>query len=301
MKQTHFFSLIVLLAFCASPLFASDHYPTPSDIVKTYFNALDGGDFTTLDQLIAEDLRATAPFAPQPLNKPAWMGVGQGFKAAFPDMKHEVLDCIESGYKVVIRGVFKGKNDGPMMGNPATGNYVNTPFTTVFELNNAWKIRVVEVQFDQKLFESQLMAGLPNQAAAAEATVRGILAAADAGDTEKLATCFHADAVHYFSGQPNSLGDFKKRVAAFKTGFPDVRREMHVLYAGNGIVTVQGWLTGTQTGPFMGKPATGNQVKVSALGYYKLDATGKVTEAWVEMDTAALQAQLNGDQLAGGK
>lgn len=301
MKQSKIFHLIVLLAFFASPLFANNHYPAPSDMVKNYFIAIDGGDFATLDKLIAGDLLATAPFAPQPLNKEAWMGVGQGFKTAFPDMKHEVLECIESGNKVVIRGVFKGKNDGPMMGNPATGNYVNTPFTTVFELNNAWQIRIIDVKFDMKFFENQLMAGLPNPAAAAEATVRGILAAADAGDTEKLTSFFKADAVHYFSGQPNSMADFKKRVAAFKTGFPDVRRELKVLYAGNGIVTVQGWLTGTHNGVFMGRAATGKKVRVSALGYYKLDAAGKVTEAWVEMDTAALQGQLNGDPLTGGK
>ena len=301
MKQSKFFALPIFLSFFSLALFANNNYPTPADIVKQYFDGVDAGRFIEVEKLLAEDFMASAPFSPQALPKQAWIGVGQGFKSAFPDMKHEVLNYIESGNTVVAQGVFKGKNDGPMMGNPATGNVVNLPFTTIFELDKSWKIKAIHVQFDQKSFEAQLMAGLPNPLAAAEATVRGIMAAADAGDGEKVISFFTSDAKHYFSGQLNTNDQFKTRVAAFKAGFPDIKRTAEEIIVSGNVITVRGLLTGTNTGAFMGAPATNNPIKVSVLGVYKLNSAGKVMEAWIELDGASVQMQLKGSAVAKGK
>ncbi|MFN0173864.1 MAG: ester cyclase [Saprospiraceae bacterium] len=301
MKHSKFFALPIFLSFFSIALFANNNYPTPTDIVKQYFAGVDAGRFAEVEKLLSEDFMANAPFSPQALPKQAWVGVGQGFKAAFPDMKHEILSSIESGFNVAVRGVFSGQNNGPMMGNPATGNNVSLPFNTIFEFNSHWKIKAIHVQFDQKAFEAQLMAGLTDAAASAEATVRGIMAAADAGDTEKLVSYFAADGVHYFSGVANTNEEMKKRVAGLKAGFPDVKRNLRVVSNNNGTIAVQGWLEGTNTGSFMGQPATGKKIKISALGVYKLNAQGKVTEAWVELDTATMMNQLKEEPSSKGK
>ncbi len=159
MKKLTFLSLLLTLATWSV---SAGNYPTPSDIVKAYFNQLDNGNFSELEKLLAEDLLASAPFLPQPAPKQAWLGVGKGFKVAFPDMKHEILAAVETGFTIAVRGVFKGKNDGAMMGNPPTGNIVSVPFNTMFELDKSMKIKSVYVQFDQKAFEMQLLAGLSN-------------------------------------------------------------------------------------------------------------------------------------------
>ncbi|MFN0213230.1 MAG: ester cyclase [Saprospiraceae bacterium] len=301
MKHSKFFALPIFLSFFSIALFANNNYPTPTDIVKQYFANVDAGNSAEVEKLLSDNFMANAPFSPQALPKQAWIGVGQGFKAAFPNMQHEVLSCIESGFSVAVRGVFKGKNDGPMMGNPATGNYVKLPFTTIFELDKSWKIKLIDVQFDQKSMESQLMAGLPNPVAAAEATVRGIMQAADAGDGEKVISFFAPDAKHYFGGQLNTNDQLKMRVAAFKAGFPDIKRTLDEIVVSGNTVLIRGWIRGTNTNSFMGAPATNNSINVSVLGEYKLNSAGKVTEAWVELDGAAVQMQLKGGSVAKGK
>ena len=76
---------------------------------------------------------------------------------------------------------------------------------------------------------------------------------------------------------------------------------MTVVASSNNSVTIKGWLTGTNTGTFMGKPATNNKIKVSVLGVYNFNEEGKVTEAWVEMDSATLMGQLKGEITASAK
>lgn len=295
MKQIKFFSLTLLLALIATSLFAHPNYPAPTDVVKTYFSNLDAGKFAEVEKILSDDLTATAPFAPQPMPKQAWIGVGQGFKTAFPDMKHEVTEWIEAGNKVVVRGIFKGKNDGPMNGNPATGNQVSVPFTTVFGLNSAWKIKTVDVQFDQKMMETQLMSGLPNPAAKAEMDIRAMLAAADEGNGEKFMAYWLPNAPNYFAGKQTSGDDMKKRIVGFKTGFPDIKRNLEEVIVSGNSVTVRGWVTGTNSGQFRGQAPTGKAIKVPWLGLYKLNAAGKIEAGWVEFDTAMLESQLKGD------
>jgi len=295
MKLTKFFSLTLLLALVASALFARPNYPAPTDVVKTYFSNLDAGNLGEVEKLLADDFSATAPFAPQAMPKQAWLGVGQGFKTAFPNMKHEVVEYIESGNSVVVRGIFKGKNDGPMQGNPATGNQVSVPFTTVFGLNTAWKIKMVDVQFDQKAFETQLMAGLPNPAVKAELDIRAMLAAADEGNGDRFMAYWLPDAPNYFAGKQTSGEDMKKRIVGFKTGFPDIKRNLEEVIVSGNSVTVRGWVTGTNSGQFRGQAPTSKAIKVPWLGLYKLNAAGKIEAGWVEFDTAMLDSQLKGD------
>lgn len=300
MKKFKFFALPCCLLLLTLSL-SGYNYPTPTDIVKAYFAAIDNGNTAELEKLLADELQANAPFAPQTLPKQAWLGVGQGFKSAFPDMQHEILDYVETGLRVAVRGVFKGKNDGPMMGNPATGNRVAVPFNTMLELNAAWKIKAVYVQFDQKLFEAQLMAGMPNPAAKAELDVRAFLNAADRGEADKALSYCAANSVHYFGGERIAGEDLKKRMLAFKAGFPDIKRSIDEITVNGHIVTIRGWVTGTNTGAFMGAPATGNKVKVSMLAVYKLDTAGKIAEAWIEFDRATIEKQLKTGATAGGK
>ncbi len=261
--------------------------------IRELFTLMDAGQTEKFSQYCAADFKISNPFLPAPSPIQAFQGVLQTQKTAFPDMKHEVVEIISDGKNVTTRGIFSGTNTGSMMGNPPTGNKVSLPFLVLDQLDDKGKITSRTVQFDSKSFEAQLMAGI-NLNASSEATVRGIMAAADAGDGEKLISYFATDAKHYFGGQLNSNDELKKRVGAFKTGFPDIKRSVEEILVNNNIVTIRGWLFGTNTGAFMGKPATGNKIKVSVLGLYKLNAEGKVTEAWVELDGKSLESQLKG-------
>jgi predicted ester cyclase len=61
---------------------------------------------------------------------------------------------------VVTSGIFKGTNTGSMMGNSPTGNKVSLPFLVLDHVDANGKIVSRNVLFDNKAFESQLMAGI---------------------------------------------------------------------------------------------------------------------------------------------
>lgn len=285
-----FFPLNLAAVFFGSP-------KTGEKIVIDYFSKVDAGEIEAVGKLLSEGFVAVAPFSPVPFDKQGWKGVGYGFKTAFPDMQHQLLNYFEKDGKVAVQGLFKGTNTGPNMGNPATGNAVELPYISIFEFDDEEKITSLNIMFDQKSFEAQLMAGI-NPNAAAEALVNGIMRAADAGNGDAVMSYFTPDAKHYFGGVANSNEELKMRVAGFKAAFPDIHRTLEVLSFSNNIICCKGYFIGTNTGMFMGKPATGNKINVSVLGVYKINNEGKVTEAWVEMDTAALMSQLKGETLA---
>ncbi|MBL7826620.1 MAG: ester cyclase, partial [Saprospiraceae bacterium] len=138
------------------------------------------------------------------------------------------------------------------------------------------------------------MAGLPNPAAFAELNIRSMLAAADKGDIEKFISYWAPDGKNYFTGKETSMEDMKKRIAAFKAGFPDIKRTLDKVVVSGNIVTLRGWVTGTNTGMFRGQPGTGNAIKLYWLGFYELNEQGKIKAGYVEFDTATLESQLKG-------
>ncbi|MEQ1743907.1 MAG: ester cyclase, partial [Saprospiraceae bacterium] len=296
MKQLKFFSLVILFSLLQTATFAQSQ--NASKVVTDYFAWIDAGNIEAVGSLLTDDFVATAPFAPVPFDKMAWRGVGQGFKTAFSGMQHEITDWVASGNKVAVKGMFRGTNTGPNMGNPPTGNKVSLPFNTFFEFDGMGKIKSLVTQFDMKSFEAQLMAGRdPN--AAAEAAIRAMLAAADAGDGDKFMSYWAADGVNYFAGKQTSGDDMTKRIMAFSMGFPDIKRHLDEVVVSGNNVTVRGWVTGTNTSQFRGQAPTGNSIKVPWLGFYKLDNAGKVQSGWVEFDTQILESQLMGGSATG--
>ena len=78
---------------------------------------------------------------------------------------------------------------------------------------------------------------------------------------------------------------------AFFEGVPDLRAEIHEQAAeGNKVFTYKTF-HGTQTGPFMGIPPTGNEFTVEAIDIMTV-VDGQITEHWVVMDRLGLLQQL---------
>ncbi len=290
MKKTILLTILTLNFFGLAQVMNAQE-KIAAKIVTDYFAKVDAGDIEGIGTLLTEDFQAIAPFSPVPFDKMAWRGVGQNFKTAFTGMKHEILDCFADDNKVAVKGMFYGKNTGVNMGMSPTGNSVKVAFNSIFELDGKGKIRKLNTQFDLKSFEAQLMVGI-NLGASLEEASLAFFAAADEGNVDKMLSYLAPDAKHYFAGVSNTNEELKKRVLGFKAGFPDIKRELKVISNSNGTVVLKGWLVGTNTAPFMGKPATGKKINVSAMGVYKFNAEGKITEAWVEMDSATLMAQL---------
>jgi steroid delta-isomerase-like uncharacterized protein len=78
---------------------------------------------------------------------------------------------------------------------------------------------------------------------------------------------------------------------SFLAAFPDMRiRHEEVIGEGETVAT-RGHFTGTHRGSFMGIPATGKQVTVKYMDFWRF-RDGKAVENWVQMDLLGLMQQL---------
>lgn len=282
---------MILIAIAEFVNLVSGQESKAKQIVMDYFTWVDAGKIEEVGQLLHDQLSVMAPFSPTAMDKAAWKQVGLGFGQAFPDMKHEIVDWFANGDKVAVRGYFKGTNKGPMMGMPATGNWVSTSFNTLFTLDGHGKIKAIYVQFDQKDFEAQLMKGIM-PGSDLKMKILDMMKAADAGDAEKFGSYWALDSKNYFGGQEGNLEEMKKRILGFKMAFPDAWRNIKEITVTGNKVFINGEFTGTNDGMFMGKPATHRKVKLSHLGEYHFNADGKITMGRVEADYGNLMSQL---------
>ena len=77
----------------------------------------------------------------------------------------------------------------------------------------------------------------------------------------------------------------------FMESFPDGQTRTEDLIAEGDKVVERYTFTGTNTGPFMGSPATGKKVQIESMSIYRF-ANGKIVEHWGENDSMGLMAQL---------
>jgi steroid delta-isomerase-like uncharacterized protein len=93
---------------------------------------------------------------------------------------------------------------------------------------------------------------------------------------------------------PDSRGPagVKEAVTKNRTAFPDFRGTVEDLIAeGDKVVARITW-TGTNTGDFFGRPATGKHVTSSAILIFRF-ADGKIVEEWGSVDALGLVQQLS--------
>jgi len=98
-------------------------------------------------------------------------------------------------------------------------------------------------------------------------------------------------------GQMPGLEGFKKSVSALQAAIA-FQETIEALVAEGDTVAVRAVRQGTHTGPFMGVPATGKQVSVTAIYILRI-VNGKIKEAWLNWDTLGLLQQIGAVQIPG--
>lgn len=84
---------------------------------------------------------------------------------------------------------------------------------------------------------------------------------------------------------------FADSVILVRTAFPDAQTTLDFLIGEGEQVAAVFTVTGTNTGPFMGQPATGLAIAFSGIHYYRLK-NGRVITARYEHDLLGLMEQL---------
>ncbi len=96
---------------------------------------------------------------------------------------------------------------------------------------------------------------------------------------------------HDMPGAERGPAGFKKLIQGFLNGFPDMHIHLAEIMGDGDLVATRGEWTGTNTGSFMGMPATGKKIKVKYIDMWRFE-NGKGVENWVQMDMPALMQQL---------
>lgn len=114
------------------------------------------------------------------------------------------------------------------------------------------------------------------------------------GDIELGKSVISPDVVFYAPTSPEPLHGFEGYVAVLdmmRGAMPDVTWKAEETIAENNKVMVRFTMTGTQTNPFMGIPASGRHVKVTAMNIYEFN-NGKIVREHGLPDLFTMLVQL---------
>jgi steroid delta-isomerase-like uncharacterized protein len=126
-----------------------------------------------------------------------------------------------------------------------------------------------------------------------KAIARRFLTAFAAGDTATLTQVVSENIADHSAppgAKPGRAGLFDA-VAMFRAGFPDLQISTDRIVAEGESLAVHGRMKGTNTGPLMGRPATGKSADVGYMDMYRI-VNGQIVEVWHVEDIAGMLAQL---------
>jgi steroid delta-isomerase-like uncharacterized protein len=103
--------------------------------------------------------------------------------------------------------------------------------------------------------------------------------------------CASTYTFHIAGNPPMDLEGHKQFASMFYAAFPDLHHVIEDTVAEGDKAVVSITLEGTHKGDFMGIPATGKEVRVSAIAIFQI-ADGKVTRVFGVLDQAGMMQQL---------
>jgi predicted ester cyclase len=112
---------------------------TNQEIAKTWFQAIDKNDFSTVKGLMHPDHKFHNPMTPEAIGIDEHIGMMQMMTGAFTG-EHILEQFIEDRDHIVVRGRWAGTHTGEFNGVKATGNRVEFTFIDIFEISGG-KVR----------------------------------------------------------------------------------------------------------------------------------------------------------------
>lgn len=116
----------------------------------------------------------------------------------------------------------------------------------------------------------------------------------DAGKVDEFDKYVSANMVEHnpLPGQGPGLDGLKKMATEMKVGFPDQKTTIDAIYVDSNILVARSSVTGTNSGPMMGMPATNKKMTgVMGINIVRWE-NGKFVEHWGLFDMNAMMMQL---------
>jgi steroid delta-isomerase-like uncharacterized protein len=110
---------------------------------------------------------------------------------------------------------------------------------------------------------------------------------------DELISPSHALHLHDPQLSPSQIGPeaYKREVARFLTGFPDLRFAVEDMFAENDKVAVSWTISGTHKGEFWGIPPTDKRMFLEGITINHI-ANGKIMDSYVSWDALGMMQQL---------
>ncbi len=83
----------------------------------------------------------------------------------------------------------------------------------------------------------------------------------------------------------------RQLLGGFRSAFPDLRFDVHDMFAEGDKVVTRWTVSGTHKADFMGIAPTDNKIEVAGITIIRF-AGGKIAEEWASMDTMGMMQQL---------
>ena len=93
-----------------------------------------------------------------------------------------------------------------------------------------------------------------------------------------------ANFIEHNKNIPAGLEGRRQFAAALQAGFSDYHAEIQSVVAEGDFVVARVEWTGTQDGPFQGRPATGNKLRFSTADFFRVE-NGKFADHWDVVDS----------------
>ena len=144
-----------------------------------------------------------------------------------------------------------------------------------------------------KLFESQLMAGIPTPQEVTKQALVNSMDLLNKHDLDALVAEYTPDArFHGWAPQTLDVNGYKQAMSELIAAFPDARFTVDDAIAEGDKVVIRHHFEGTHTGTaFHGVPVSNRKAHADGVVIFKLK-DGKVAEAWLNADFLAILTQI---------
>jgi predicted ester cyclase len=110
-------------------------------------------------------------------------------------------------------------------------------------------------------------------------------------DSSACERLLSVDFVH--NGEPRGRAGQRQEVDYFLDAFPDLGHEIELLFGEDDLVAAHQRWAGTHGGEFLGLAASGHRAEFTSTAILRV-RDGLIAEAWDELDSGAILAQLGG-------
>lgn len=308
--------IIALMVVGVQGVGAADDLAANKAVISRFYDLFNAGNAGGLGDIMAADLVDHSAAPGQPPGLAGFTAKYAALHAAFPDIRATVRDMVAEGDRVGVRATATGTQTGAFNGVPATNKAATFEVFDLYRLSGG---RIVELWEDADILGLLTQLGVipsggpppptptastvpPGTAdlAANKAVVLRYYDIFNSHNLDALDQVADASWVDHdpFPGQPPGLAGFKYALQVFITGFPDVHATPQVIAEGDRVFLYY-TATATNTGPFLGMPATGKAVLTDGMEIDRV-AGGKIVETWHVDNNFATLMQIGAIPAPGG-